>query len=124
MKMQDKPMKPMSAVMVDGLDLPNGADYPPQAGVRFGMCERYNSATPGVAPSRLAALLGPALNAAGTQTAAHLELRRFVDHVPLLARSAGPNGAFYFINQDFEITWVSLRTVATDPMRASHDASQ
>jgi len=101
MKMQDKPIKPMSAVMVDGFDLPNGADYRPQAGVPFFMGERYNSATPGVAPSRLGGLLGPALNTAGTQTPAHSELRRFVDHVPLLGRSAGPNGAFYFINQGF-----------------------
>jgi len=99
--MHDKLMKPMSAGMADGFNLPNGGDCRTQAGVPFAMGERYNSATPGLAPSRLSGSLGAAMNTPETQTPAHLGLRRFVSHVPLLARPAGPNGAIHFINQGF-----------------------
>src|SRR5262249_32105330 len=68
---------------------------------RSTICRRYNSATPGLHPSRLAGWSGCPMTTPGIQTPAHSELRRFIDHVPALGWSALPDGSLEYVNQRF-----------------------
>ena len=68
---------------------------------RSTICRRYNLATPGPAPSRLAGWSGFVMTTPGIQTPVHSELRRFVNHVPALGWSALPDGSLEYVNQRF-----------------------
>src|SRR5262249_60441099 len=68
---------------------------------RSTICRRYNSATPGLHPSRLAGWSGCPMTALGIQNPAHSELRSFIDHIPALGWSALPDGSLEYVNQRF-----------------------
>ena len=101
-------MNPISAEKMKRCDLLKGAAHRLPAGVPLDMGKQYNSATPGLAPSRLAGL-ELRMSTPEIQTSVHLELRRFIDHVPALGWSALPDGSLNYVNQRFrEYTGLSL----------------
>ena len=86
---------------VEWFEFLNGAAYDCSQEFRSTICRRYNSATPGLHPSRLAGWSGCPMTTPGIQTPAHSELRRFIDHVPALGWSALPDGSLEYVNQRF-----------------------
>src|SRR5215475_707814 len=108
MKIRNMTMNPISAEELEQCDLLNGAAHRPLAGDPLDIGERYNSATPGLAPSRLAGM-ELRMSTPEILTSVHLELRRFIDHVPALGWSALPDGLLNYVNQRFrEYTGLSL----------------
>src|SRR5215469_1884697 len=100
MTIRNMTMNPIQAEDVERCDLLNGAAHRPPAGVPLDMGEQYNSTTPGLAPSSLAGM-ELTMSTPEIQTSVHLELRRFIDHVPALGWSALPDGSLNYVNQRF-----------------------
>jgi formate hydrogenlyase transcriptional activator len=108
MKIRDMTMNPIHAEELEQHDLPNRASHRLLAGGLLDMGKRYNSATPGLAPSRLADM-ELRMSTPEIHTSVHLELRRFIDHVPALGWSAMPDGSLNYVNQRFrDYTGLSL----------------
>src|SRR5215469_3923572 len=106
-------INPIHAEKLERHDLPNRASHRLPAEGPLDMGERYNSATPGLAPSRLAGM-ELRMSTPEIQNSVHLELRRFIDHVPALGWSALPDGSLNYVNQRFESTRGFLWTSCTD----------